>query len=417
VADSLLIQLQDIDAKWIDVGLLKNSNSANWFEFIPEYWETADRPVLGQVFEEHGRSWSPPNAHVALPRWFSHLLPEGRLRKAVSLAAQVSSAREFELLRRLGSTDLPGAVRAIPANTAGLAYEAPPVLHEDADGGEDPLLKFSLAGAQLKYSIFADGRGLTIPARGVAGNVIAKLPDGRPGFSGVPEAELGALTLARSVGIDTADARLVRVSDVAGLEKWVDWVGDRAVLAVARFDRTGGRRIHMEELAQVMDISATAERAKYSLANFETVANYVAALSGVDSVAAVIDRLVLNVLIGNGDAHLKNWAFRYLDGKNPTLSPLYDVVPTVLYVADDDTGLTLHGSKRFEDVTIESFDNIGRRTDFGVVAARRRARDTAAKVLDAWKILSEYLTDAGYARLTARLDTLPLARVRGSFRT
>ena len=64
------------------------------------------------MFEEHGRFWR-PNAHVALPRWFSHLLPEGRLREAVANAAGVSGQREFELIRRLGATDLPGAIRVI----------------------------------------------------------------------------------------------------------------------------------------------------------------------------------------------------------------------------------------------------------------------------------------------------------------
>ncbi len=57
-------------------------------------------------------------------------------------------------------------------------------------------MKFSLAGAQLKFSVYGYGRGLTVPAKGQAGNYVLKFPDGRPGFSGVPEAELGSLELA-----------------------------------------------------------------------------------------------------------------------------------------------------------------------------------------------------------------------------
>jgi serine/threonine-protein kinase HipA len=87
---TLLVQLQKPSGDWVDVGLLRGDGSRNWFESLESYWELADRPVLGQVFEEHGRFWR-PNAHVALPRWFSHLLPEGRLRERL-LTSPVSAS-------------------------------------------------------------------------------------------------------------------------------------------------------------------------------------------------------------------------------------------------------------------------------------------------------------------------------------
>jgi serine/threonine-protein kinase HipA len=410
IGSALLIQVQSPRGEWLDVGLLKQSQSRNWFEFVDSYWNRAYRPVLGQVFEEHGRDWE-PSAHVALPRWFSHLLPEGRLRDAVSLAADVKSVQEFALLRRLGLDDLPGAVRALPAIVEGIDYAVPPIEVAGDDSDEDPILKFSLAGAQLKYSVFEDERGLTVPARGSAGNVIAKLPDGRPGFDGVPEAELGALQLARDSGLSAASARLVQISDIAGLEKWVEWVGQRPVLAVDRFDRgASDRRVHMEELAQVLDIPTARDGAKYSSANFEMVAVYVAALSGIDVVGQVIDRIVLNILVGNGDAHLKNWAFQYLDGENPSLSPLYDVLPTVLYVGKDDLGLNLDSTKDFEAISFASFDKLGARSGFGVSEARRQAAEAVDRVLENWDVLREYLSRENFNRLNVRLQGLALFR-------
>lgn len=408
---ALLIQLQSPAGEWVDVGFVRNNNEHNWFVFIPSYWERADRPVLGQIFEERGRGWE-PNANVALPRWFSHLLPEGRLRSAVALAANVSSSREFELLRRLGSSDLPGAARAVSVVVDGEAYEVPSLASDEEDMQDDPLLKFSLAGAQLKFSVYGDNRGLTVPASGQAGNVILKLPDGRPGFDGVPEAELGALELARAAGIDTPRATLVRPSDVVGLEGWASRVKGMA-LAVERFDRRGSdRRVHMEELAQILNISTARERAKYSSANFETIAVFVAALSGVDKVADVIDRIVLSVLVGNGDAHLKNWAFIYPDGKLPFLSPVYDVLPTVLYIPGDDLGLNLRRSKRFEAVAPQSFGVLGVRTGFGSSEARLRTISAVERILDQWTILESYLSTDKYAQLTRRLDSLQLVKER-----
>ncbi len=114
-------------------------------------------------------------------------------------------------------------------------------------------------------------------------------------------------------------------------------------------------------------------------------------------------------MIGNGDAHFKNWSIIYPDGINPSLSPLYDVVPTVLYIPNDDLGLNLNGSRAFEDVTPARFERMGERTGFGAQEARRRATDTAIRVLDSWSVLGEHLAPDPYRRLTDRLKALPLA--------
>jgi serine/threonine-protein kinase HipA len=272
-----------------------------------------------------------------------------------------------------------------------------------------PLLKFSLAGTQLKFSIFRNQKGLTVPIRGQAGNVIAKLPDGRPHFSDVPVAELAALNLARLSGIDTPNASLTSLSDIAGLEDWAKNVSAPALI-IDRFDRQDNRRIHMEELAQVLNIPTAVPTAKYLRANFETVANLVGGLCGVGSVGDVITRIVFNVLIGNGDAHLKNWAVLYPNGITPTLSPIYDVLPTVLYMPADDMGLKLADSRAVETVNVESFDGIGMRTSFGVSEARVSARKAVERILENWNSLRDILPLSSFESLTLRLKNLDLVR-------
>jgi serine/threonine-protein kinase HipA len=138
------------------------------------------------------------------------------------------------------------------------------------------------------------------------------------------------------------------------------------------------------------------------------VASYVGALTGIESVGLVIDRIVLNVLVGNGDAHLKNWAVIYPDGVRAILSPLYDVLPTVLFIPSDDMGLKLAGSREFESVNVRSFDALAERTGFGVNAARRRVHEMTQRVLDRWVELRDLLTAENYARLTKRLDELAI---------
>jgi serine/threonine-protein kinase HipA len=319
--DALLVQLQRPLGDWVDVGLLQSRNNTNWFEAFDPYWDLPRRPVLGQIFEDRPRRWK-PSTHVALPHWFSHLLPQGQLRQAVASAAGISEATELQLLATLGMEDLPGAIRVLPWDQD-LGAEIPEALLEDrADRDIDPVLKFSLAGLQMKFSVHRTDRGLTVPVAGTAGNVILKLPDGRVGFEGVPEAEFAAMNLARAAGIRTPDVELVKAQEVEGLGRWGE-THDRPSFTVARFDRLADdRRVHAEEFAQILNIPSAREYAKYNHTNFEAVANVSARLAGVETVSEVIDRIVLNVLVGNGDAHLKNWAMTYPDGMNPTLSPV-----------------------------------------------------------------------------------------------
>lgn len=405
----LQVQLQTPSGGWVDVGQLHNLRETNWFDTSELYWQLPDRPVLGQVFEDRGRGWR-SSARVALPTWFSHLLPEGRLRQAVARAARTNHKREFSLLARVGRADLPGAVRVMPVRPV----RSPAVPEEEATENSveaaSPLLKFSLAGMQLKFSVHTGVKGLTLPANGQAGNVILKFPDGRAGFVGVPEAELACLTVAGLAGIPTPEAWLADPREVTGLEEWADRSSGSA-LAVTRFDRRmDDSRIHMEELAQVLDVPTGQESAKYRKANIETVANVVGALCGLDAVAEVIDRVVLNIMVGNGDAHLKNWAVVYDDGHTPTLSPVYDVLPTVLYIPEDDLGLKLGGSRQFATLTPSSFDRLGEQTGYGVAETRARIREAVGRIMTHWTVLKDYLTADQYHLLSARRDSLMLLK-------
>ena len=150
--------------------------------------------------------------HVRLPPFFSNLLPEGHLREYLAARAGVKPDRDFFLLATLGA-DLPGATTATDA--AG---------HHDRDdeskrGHDDRSpLRFSLAGIQLKFSaVMETSGGLTIPADGIGGSWIVKLPSAR--LEGVPENEFAMMELARQIGISVPRLKRVPISEIENLPR------------------------------------------------------------------------------------------------------------------------------------------------------------------------------------------------------
>ena len=90
---------------------------------------------------------------------------------------------------------------------------------------------------QLKFSALAEtAGGMTIPASGVGGDWIIKLP--ARNFANVPENERTMLHLAGEIGISVPETHLVPLEKIDGLPELGFMAGNLA-LAVKRFDREG----------------------------------------------------------------------------------------------------------------------------------------------------------------------------------
>ncbi|GAB2708990.1 type II toxin-antitoxin system HipA family toxin [Nocardia thraciensis] len=376
------------------VGVIHQRGDYSRFAFSEEYREDADRAVLGLVFEDEKLSKTHASA-LRLPPWFSNLLPEGRIREWVADDRGVSVDREMELLAHVGH-DLPGAVRVMPFDVSpGEAEWNNPEQNLPATSiarsGDNPGWRMSLAGVQLKFSVLADQDRLTLPAFGEHGDWIVKLPDRQ--FADLPRNEFSMMSLASAAGIEVPDIRLVHRDLISGLPDNV-WPGDEVwAYAIRRFDRSSHRElIHIEDLAQVRNVYP---RDKYT-GNLETVAGQIYRRRDLNSLLEFVRRLVFNILIDNGDAHLKNWSLVYHDPRRPTLSPAYDIVSTGVYRIGgepEDLGLKLFGSKRFDLVTTDSFRRLQEK--FGVTDAdlALEAENTVTKVMAAWpRVVDEHLS-------------------------
>lgn len=244
---------------------------------------------------------------------------------------------------------------------------------------------------------------LTIPAFGEGGDWIVKLPDAD--FRDVPRNEDAMMTLAARGGITAPEHILVHRDHLDNLPDDV-WPGtEECAYAVRRFDRGENRElIHIEDFAQVRDIYPYDGR-KYE-GNFETVASL--AYRGVDVAALqqVARRLAFNVLISNGDAHLKNWSLIYYDRRRPTLAPAYDLVSTEFYRQHgwpEDLGLRFGKSRSFEGVRLDTFKRLERKLNARDVDLVGCVVDTVDRVIAAWPEISPLLD--GNIELRDSIDT------------
>ena len=353
----------------------------SFFAFEQDYLDDPDHPVLSQSFSTLSGELVPETSTVQtrLPTFFSNLLPEGHLRTYLAQRGGVKPVREFKLIELLGE-DLPGAV-VVEAleGMGGMGAARETRGDEQEPSARKQPYRFSLAGVQLKFSALAESSGgLTIPARGVGGDWIIKLP--AQNFPHVPENEWAMLHWAAELGIPVPQTRLVRLDEIAGLPRLGVLSGNRA-LAIERFDREGRRRIHIEDFAQVYGLFPDA---KYGRVSYANIANMVWTLTGEPGLLDFIRRLVFSILIGNGDMHLKNWSLIYRDGRTPELSPAYDFVSTIPYLPGDRLALGLSGEKEMGKMTLGHFKKLAAKARLPEYLVLRAVKETVDAVHEVW---------------------------------
>jgi len=357
--------------------LLPGENS--FFSFAQSYIDDPRRLTLSQIFmtKSGGLLSVVKPTRSRLHPFFSNLLPEGHLREYLAAINQINPKKEFALLEVLGA-DLPGAVVIRPAEEESF-FRQTNILRDEMPLEARPY-RFSLAGIQLKFSAVAGRKGgLTIPASGVGGTWIVKLPSIH--FFQVPENEYAMMTLARKVGIDVPECNLIEINDVDGLPDLGPLQGSLA-LAVKRFDRGPDHiRIHMEDFAQVYGLYP---EQKYDKVSYTNIANMVWILCGERGLTEYIRRLAFSILIGNGDMHLKNWSFLYPDGRTPILAPAYDFLSTIPYLPGDTLALTLVKTKQMQLCNPQLFSALAEKAKLPNHLVLTTVKETTEATRESW---------------------------------
>ena len=386
------------------VGYLTGSkNGRNVLSFAETFKHNRERPTFSLIthpnFPNAKKLMAEPWArNQRLYPVLSNLLPEGALRELIAQSLKVHVDNEFHILTYLGA-DLPGAIEVKPMepgdvpdyvlNTHGKAravkFDSDVLSISSRDN------KFSLAGVQMKFSMKEKDGRYNLFKGDVLGDWIIKTPSIQHKF--VPLNEYTAMSLASMVGINIPEIKLVELNKLDNLPQ-INLPNEKHAFAIKRFDRTVNDtssvdqittlRVHMEDFAQVL---VKYPHEKYNSANYEVLGKVIYGFSGngLADAQQLARRLLVNILLANGDAHLKKWSFLYPDKFTPRLSPAYDIVTTKVYIENESQyALNLGKTKDWYVVSMMHFKWWAEKSGIPWRAIKPHLDDTLLKARNLW---------------------------------
>jgi serine/threonine-protein kinase HipA len=317
--------------------------------------------------------------HAACQAVFGGLLLEGEPRETLARNIGVSAGNDFALLQEVGG-DCAGAIVLLrPDVPVELEPRTRPLDQEALDGvlrglpqrplAADPEegVRLSLAGAQPKLPVIIENGRVALPLTSAAATTHIIKPEPRR-FPGLVQNEGYCMRLARDVGLPVA--RVEQRATVSGI----------TYLLVERYDRDLTaepiRRLHQEDVCQAL---GRASDRKYQAEGGPSAVETVELLRRCSTVPArdlptFWRSLVFNWLIGNCDAHAKNFSLLY-DAGAPTLAPLYDLLSTTVY--PDLTrrlAMSIGGARDIDDVDPDSWEALARSAGYSMRFARSATR-------------------------------------------
>jgi serine/threonine-protein kinase HipA len=364
-------------------------------------WLTDGMPPLSQSLPLDGTF-----ANAAAAAFFGGLLPEAEPRRQLARLVGVSERNDYSLLAAIAG-DTAGAITLLPegeqprpaggdvewlddAELAQLLAELPSrPMHVDEDGE----YRLSLAGAQDKLPVVVGAGGRIGLTKGRTPSThIIKTPIERLAHTVVNEAFCPMV--GRELGVDVVNATPHRVAD-------------REFLLVERFDRRpatdGTVRLHQEDFCQALGVPT--ER-KYQAEGGPSLADCFGLVRRTTAVPALevlklLDDVALNFLVGNHDAHGKNFSLLYVpESGRPVLAPAYDVLSTFAYRKTHNLtrkmAMSIGGEYRPDYVRSRHLDRLFDEAGLGTAAARRRLRGLAQAAPAAARKVHEQLGRAGW---------------------
>ena len=374
-----------------------------------DYVDSTPRPVLGQAFEDLDLRVA-RDFKQAIP-FFVNMLPENGSLLSRWLVKHHQLA-ESDYVGRLAfvGRDLPGALTIAAIDHDGVLTDGRPVAPRAITTVPGTLdVHMSLAGMQPKLSVDlgTDGK-IVVPVSGLGGKWILKLASDQ--YPGLPRVEHAMMSLARAVGFEVPETRLATIDELGDTAARAFEGMQPEMYLCRRFDRVDEARIHQEDLAQVLSVMPLDKYTQGQKHDLVYVAKKLKAILGPDKVITFFERLVFDVAIGNGDAHLKNWSLLYRTPHLPELAPCYDLVSTLVWFPKETPGLDWPGRPTAARVDLTALEKVLQQTKMARPEVFDRLRALAARIVTAWDELGGDfgLPDETHATIDKHLRTVPL---------
>ena len=365
------------------VGTLSLVDGRLNFCYAPDWLSQQDAVALSASLPLHT---DPFDDRKTRP-FFAGLLPEGQMRRLIAQQFQVSGQNDFALLNHIGGecagavTFLePGQTLPVPTRSDDVQWlsddEVVAILDElprrPMLAGKDGL-RLSLAGAQDKLPVVFDGTRIGLPLNSSPSSHILK-----PAIHATPDSVINegfCMALAEAMQLAPAKSEIHHVLD-------------RAFLLVERYDRRidaqGHRqRIHQEDFCQALGVAPEMKYQNEGGPNLAQCFDLVrsATRPSAPQVLRLLDYVIFNALIGNHDAHAKNFSLLYSHkerGKSPVLAPFYDTLSTAVYPTLTPKMAMKIGSKyKFSEVEKRHWEQFAEGAGFTKAQVKRRILELA----------------------------------------
>ncbi|ARP80184.1 toxin HipA [Bordetella genomosp. 8] len=400
------------------VGTLIFESTEDRYEFgYDPDWLASPRPF---PLSPHIPLGGQPAASGVIARFLQNLLPEGRALDVASAFHQISKNNIFGLVNLLGREPV-GALSFVSdeAEPEQDVTQAPrrPISDEELSNRIrerdrvpfpvwDGRVRLSVAGFQDKLQVLLDGDRINLAEAPLASTHILKPEAHNPATPFMVANEHFCMTLASRMGLPTASVRIRRIPD--------------PILLIERFDRkielaedgqlvAAVNRLHVIDACQALDmpVALKYERNMGSTEHVRHIRDGVS-FAKLFTLAKSFENpattrmfflrwAILQLLIGNSDAHGKNLSF-FLNDAGLSPAKLYDLVCVHAYGQAIEQEMAMGYGDEFhcESVTPYDLADFAHRTGMRATLVAREVTLMARQALELAPDLakSEVYTDA-----------------------
>ncbi len=371
--------------------LIQDDHGDLAFRYAHNWLENAAAIPLSQSLPLEKRTFSRKQCRG----FFAGVLPEQSIREIIARNLGISANNDFKMLEQIGG-ECAGAVTFMPAGKplpkeehdyrklsdeelSGILEELPrrPLLAGDKD------IRLSLAGAQEKIPVHVYEGLISLPLNGAPSTHILKPASER--FEGLVFNEAFCMKLAAMVGLPVAKTE---IGSIGALE----------YLLVERYDRKtvlGPRawpyteRLHQEDFCQALGVVPELKYQNEGGPSLKQCFDLLREASDVPAVdiLALLNVVIFNFLIGNHDAHSKNFSLLYSGetavGRGTRLAPFYDPISTVYYPElTTKMAMKIGGEYMSRNILPGHFDRLAEEAGLGKPFVRQRVPSLARAILD-----------------------------------